>query len=158
MSDAMLALVSAVSVVVLKGLFDYIMQRRKRRDDLEDAETEEARRILEAIRSFKTDIKEEMDFIRAAIHGTREEVADLAYRQERSEAIQCRVRFMLFADELVHGEPRHSKDHYEQTMEDIKDYMKYCEKHPEFKNDITEASIELIQERFKEHLRKNDFL
>lgn len=153
MSEAIIGLVSAVAVVLLKGVFDYIMDRRKRKDKLEDDKTEEKDEILAAIKG----VREEVHEVMAEVEKTKEEVRLVKDAQEEETVVQCRVRILRFADESRHGQ-RHSKDHFDQTLEDITKYESYCRTHPNFKNDITNASVEIIRESFKERMKKNDFL
>lgn len=76
--------------------------------------------------------------------------------QER-QAVEARSRITLFADELLQGE-RHSKEAFEQVFSDITFYRRYCEKHRDFWNDITEASICSIKDTYKACLLKRSFL
>ena len=74
---------------------------------------------------------------------------------ERS-AISCRVRILKFMDEILEGW-EHSHDSYVQVMQDITNYLNYCDAHPLFLNHQTEATIAYIKNDYKEHLEKNDF-
>lgn len=85
-------------------------------------------------------------------------IDDLQYKLDETATVQCRVRILRFAEELRLGTPLHTKDHFDQTMEDIHHYDMFTTKHPEFKNEITVASEELIKESYKERLGRNDFL
>jgi hypothetical protein len=71
-------------------------------------------------------------------------------------AIACRVRILKFMDEILEGWS-HSFDSYTQVMQDITNYINYCDLHPRFKNHQTEATIEYIKNDYQEHLEKNDF-
>lgn len=71
-------------------------------------------------------------------------------------AIACRVRILKFMDEIIEGW-NHSFDSYTQVMQDITNYINYCDLHPRFKNHQTEATIEYIKNDYQEHLEKNDF-
>ena len=146
MNEAIIGLVSAVSVVLLKGIVDYILDRRKRKDKLEDDQSDKDDEILKAIREVKDELRD-----------VRGEVREVRAEAEAGRITECRIRILRFADEISH-EVRHSKDHFDQTMDDITKYEKYCEDHPKFPNGITKSSIELIKETFKERMRKNDFL
>ena len=71
-------------------------------------------------------------------------------------AIACRVRILKFMDEILEGWS-HSFDSYTQVMQDITNYLHYCDENPLFKNHQTEATIEYIKNDYQEHLEKNDF-
>lgn len=72
-------------------------------------------------------------------------------------AKDCRVRILRFADEIYLGTP-HSHEHFKQILGDITHYEQYCDKHPEFENQIAVAAIEQIKETYNTRLRKHDFL
>lgn len=145
-STAIIGLLSASLVVVLKGAFDYIMDRRRRKDKLEDDETGKDAEILAAIR----DIKRELTAIKDDIQAVRDE-------SEEGRIVESRIRILRFSDEILHGQV-HSKDHFDQIMGDITKYEKYCEKHKNFENGITKSSIALVSETYTDRLKKNDFL
>lgn len=84
-------------------------------------------------------------------------VTRMEQKQEESEAVQARVRILRFADEMQDGR-KHTKEHYDQTMEDINVYEDYCREHPDFKNNIAVITIQYIKENYKERLEKHDFL
>lgn len=157
MNEAVIGLVSAVGVVVVKGIIDYIMDRRKRRDVLEDEKAEEENEIMTAIKNLESKvdgIKADVDHVKEDLKKTRDEVKGDILEES---VIQARVRILRFADDMACG-MKHSKDHFDQTLEDISKYKSYCGTHPDFKNDITKTSIELIQDSFKERMKKHDFL
>lgn len=78
-------------------------------------------------------------------------------KAEEDHAIACRARILRFGDEVLHGE-RHSKDHFDQILMDIKNYDDYCGCHPDFPNNVTELTSERIKAVYRERLEKNDFL
>ena len=76
---------------------------------------------------------------------------------DEREAINKRVRILRFEDELQEGRS-HSKDSFDQVLSDISGYNAYCDKHPEFKNEQTVATVEHIKQVYRERLEKHDFL
>ena len=80
-------------------------------------------------------------------------------KADEREAIACRIRILLFMDELLEGR-RKRKDSYDQCMQDIVFYENYCaaEEHKDFKNGQTEMTVEYIKHNYAERLEKNDFL
>ena len=70
------------------------------------------------------------------------------------DAILARTHILRFNDELYNN-VKHSRDYFLQTLEDIDNYEKYCEAHPDFKNSRTtmaEQNIkEVYQRLFAEH-------
>lgn len=80
-------------------------------------------------------------------------------RDENREihAKDCRVRILRFSDEIYLGQ-NHSQEHFKQVLGDITHYENYCDKHPEFENQIAVAAIEQIKDTYNARLRKHDFL
>lgn len=70
--------------------------------------------------------------------------------------VACRVRILKFMDEILEGW-QHSKDSYNQVIQDITNYERYCAEHPLFKNHQAVAAIEHIKSDYQERLEKNDF-
>lgn len=95
--------------------------------------------VLERIATLDTEIKQ-----------LRDDVAEQA-------AISARARILRFGDEVMRG-IRHTKDHFDQILRDIKVYDRYCKEHPEFENNVTEIVSARIKDVYAERLAKNDFL
>jgi hypothetical protein len=70
-----------------------------------------------------------------------------------NQATTIRVRILRFEDE-VQNNIDHSKDSWDQVMDDINRYEEYTECHPKFKNNITEASINHLKKKYDELLEK----
>lgn len=85
------------------------------------------------------------------------QIQKLEERVDEGQAIQSRVRILRFGDELQR-DIRHSKDAFNQVIDDITRYKKYCETHPYFKNDMTVLTSKIIEDKFTECLRDNNFL
>ena len=68
-----------------------------------------------------------------------------------------RSHILRFGDELLHG-VSHSKEHFDQILLDISKYEAYCEDHPEYLNNIANATIEHIKHTYQKCLEDNKFL
>ena len=75
---------------------------------------------------------------------------------DQRTAVGCRIRILKFMDEIIEGW-EHSKDSYNQIMQDITHYHQYCEEHPQFLNHQTDATIERIKKDYEQRLTTNDF-
>jgi len=78
-------------------------------------------------------------------------------KEDERAAVNHRVRILRFGDELLEGR-RHSKDSYDQVLTDASAYLRYTESHPDFRNEITMATVEHIKKNYAERLEKHDFL
>lgn len=86
-----------------------------------------------------------------------DELQSLRSISDEREAKSARVRILRFGDEIYQG-TMHSKEHFDQTLDDITDYEQYCATHPEFKNDMTVITVQTIKETYQKCLEKHSFL
>lgn len=78
---------------------------------------------------------------------------------DRNQAILARTHILRFADEQKQYCTvgiSHSKEYFEQQLDDITTYTKYCEEHPKFKNERTVMSSEYIKNEYKRLYLNND--
>lgn len=85
------------------------------------------------------------------------ELAEHVRRDDERNAKRARVRILRFADEILQGE-LHSKEHFDEILEDITEYNRYCTRHPEFPNDKAALSIAHIERTYRTRMERNDFL
>lgn len=76
--------------------------------------------------------------------------------EEVDKILQIRMHILRFADEEYEN-VRHSKDHYEEILDQIVKYNNYCAEHPEFENGKTEPSAEIIKRKYEEKLLSHAF-
>lgn len=91
------------------------------------------------------------------VTGLEKKVEAIRAETEEDRAVSCRARILRFGDEVLHGE-RHTKDHFDQILMDIKKYDNYCKTHPNFPNNVTEITSQRIKTVYRIRLEKNDFL
>lgn len=76
-----------------------------------------------------------------------------------NQAILARTHILRFADEqkqYCKVGISHSKEYFEQQLDDITTYTEYCEEHPKFKNERTVMSSEYIKNEYKRLYLNND--
>ena len=95
--------------------------------------------IMTAVKELKT----EMDGIKADMNQDRAKLQ--------------RAKIIRFGSE-IRTRQRHSKDYFDEIMNDITEYEQYCNEHQEFKNNITASTVKLIVQTYEKGLRENDFL
>lgn len=71
----------------------------------------------------------------------------LEKKVDENQATTIRVRILRFENELQEGWVA-SKDSWDQVMDDIRRYELYTQTHPEFKNNITVASIKHLTKTY----------
>lgn len=90
-----------------------------------------------------TDMRDEL---RAHIQKTEEERIDRA-----------RTRILRFNDEIL-MDMEHSKEHYDEILEDIDKYEDYCASHPNYENNKAILAIKTIKEEYLYCLEHHKFL
>ena len=85
------------------------------------------------------------------------DVKRIEYTEGERYAKSARTRVLRFGDELVHG-VRHSKEHFDDILQDITDYEKYCDDHPEFENDRMQLTAKHIKETYAKCMVEHSFL
>ena len=147
------AVTAFIGVLIGGGILTFVEFMIKRHDDKKSRKSG----VLKAISDLDKKVDERFDTLNAKISEVDEKV------DERS-AVSARVRILRFADEMMEGR-KHSRDSYEQCLEDIDYYELYCfgdgeehKGHPNFKNNKTVSTVEYIKNNYAERLEKHDFL
>lgn len=92
-----------------------------------------------------------------SLKGIRTEVDDIRSDMSRDRAENQRTKIIRFGSE-IRLRQKHTKDYFDEIMNDITEYELYCEQNPDFRNNITEATSQIIKETYKRCLEENSFL
>lgn len=76
---------------------------------------------------------------------------------DKRNADAHRERILRFNNELVREIP-HTKEEFIDVLADIDDYERYCEQHPEYRNNRAVHAIANIGRTYDDRLIKHDFL
>lgn len=96
--------------------------------------------------------------LRKALIGALEErVSKMEAKSDLEFAKIARARIQRFSDELYNG-TKHSRQHFEQTFDDIKAYENYCQEHPEFENHKTILAVSIIKATYSKCMEDHSFL
>lgn len=71
-------------------------------------------------------------------------IKEVSERVDANSATLARTHILRFDDELVNG-IHHSKEYFQQTLEDVDTYERYCQSHPAYKNNTCVLAIEHIR-------------
>lgn len=74
-----------------------------------------------------------------------------------NKATTYRYRILRFDDEIRHG-TKHSKEHFDQIIEDVDEYEEYCSGHPEYRNNKAVMAIENIKRVYQNCANEGTFL
>lgn len=97
--------------------------------------------------------KEVMDRVNALA----KEVDELKKDEELERVRFARQRILRFNDEILF-EKRHSKEHFDEILDDITLYENYCADHEDYENNKAVLAIGTIKEVYKQCLKMHDFL
>ncbi len=83
-------------------------------------------------------------------------VGELEERVKEDKALQARTHILRFADEL-YEKKYHSKEYFEDVLDEVDMYEKYCNTHPDFKNNKTVMSADLIKSTYRILIEEHKF-
>jgi hypothetical protein len=84
-------------------------------------------------------------------------VQEVSDRVDATNATNARTRILRFDDELING-VHHSKEYFQQILEEIDTYEVYCGKHPNYKNSACVLAIEHIRHIYTKLLEERGFV
>ena len=100
------------------------------------------------------DIRENLNEL---ISNLDKKIDKLQCSSDQGMAYTWRYRILRFDDEIRHGE-KHSKEHFDQIIEDIDEYEDYCRDHPEFPNSKVVFAIRNIKNVYQKCTDECTFL
>jgi hypothetical protein len=121
-----------ISVLLGGGLLGFVQFLISRSDLRHDKMND----VLEAIRQLKTELKELRD------------------DTERQGAVLARTHILRFSDEL-YNEVKHSKEYFDQTLDDIRTYEDYCKHNEDFANGRTEVAAKYIKAEYERLMKEH---
>ena len=87
----------------------------------------------------------------------RETLDNHIVKDDERYAKNCRLRILRFNDEILQQRP-HTKEHFDEILDDITEYERYCREHPDYKNNKAVMAIQNVEHVYQECLAKNKFL
>ena len=108
-------------------------------------------------RAINDEIKEEIDSLAEKIKDVDKKVDDMNKIEELERVRQARQRILRFSDEILHAQ-RHSKEHFDEILEDVDLYEDYCREHEDYENNKAVLAIATIRDIYKKCLKEHDFL
>ena len=123
-------------LIALIGLIPTIVSNRKK--------------TQESIRESQDATKKDMTRMQTTLDAHIREDEDAKARNQR-------YRILRFYDEMCeHRE--HSESHFEDILDDIDDYEKYCAAHPQFRNNRGRVAMEHIKASYAKIKARGGFL
>ena len=108
-------------------------------------------------RSVNGEVMEQVQELKQTVGNLQAEVQRMQKDEELERARQARQRILRFNDEILF-EKRHSKEHFDEILDDINIYEEYCRAHEDYENNKAVLAIATIKEVYKDCLKTHDFL
>lgn len=144
MKEIVIYIGSLVLTVITSGaLFTFIQFLIQRHDTKKNIEAK-----IDANQQALSDKIDETQKI------TTEQINNVSEQLEEHKAVLARTHILRFADELRTG--THSREYFEQQLQDIDTYDRYCETHPHFANGLTRMASQFIKDEYRRQYLNND--
>lgn len=108
-------------------------------------------------KEMNKDMMEKLEVVQTDVKDLKEKHDELRSRMDKDDADECRTRILRFSDEL-RRDVEHSEEFFNQILDDISDYERYCAEHPEYKNSKAVNAIAEIDKVYRKCMEKNSFL
>ena len=95
--------------------------------------------------------------ILAAISDVKKDVDTVREEAKRQNAVLARTHILRFDDELCNG-IKHSKEYFQQQLQDIDTYEHFCEQHHDFENSYALEAIKHIKETYRKCRDEDKFI
>ena len=130
-------------LIALIGIIPTIISNRKKTED--------------SISALKTELQKDTAENNKKVDAVTKQMTEHLEEEEEHRAKQARYRILRFYDELCEGRP-HSESHFEDLLDDIDLYEKFCAAHPEFRNSRGKVAMDYIRETYHKVKAKGGFL
>ena len=98
--------------------------------------------------------KKSNEDIMQEIEKVSDKVDALSLKVDENQAVLARTHILRFADELRNN-VHHSNDYFKQQLQDCDTYERFCEDHPDFKNNYTDLANKYIKMTYEKLLQEN---
>ena len=103
------------------------------------------------------EIKKGYDSQQKDIDGLKSSIEDMRTEEAVKDAQAARRRILRFNDELLR-DVEHSKEYFDDILEDVKTYDNYCKSDPDFQNGKTVMAENNINFCYENCMQKHSFL
>lgn len=158
---------TAVAVIFMLKIYEQIKSNLIEKHEREKAKDEKLQAVIEQVSEYpewhahSLEIQERFSKAIENLNTQTSDNSETLKRLERliseSETTVCRYRILRFNDEIQH-DTRHSKEHFNQILDDITSYERYCDNHPEYENGRAVLAIANIKRVYEKCSKDNSFL
>ena len=105
---------------------------------------------------LKSDLKNDFNELNDKVNNIETKLESHINENKRERAADYRARIIRFNDEIME-EKTHTKEYYDNILEDIDKYEAYCNSHPDYPNNKAVMAIHNIKAKYEEHMENNSF-
>lgn len=105
---------------------------------------------------LKSDLKADFTELNDKVNNIETKLETHINENKRERAADYRARIIRFNDEIME-EKTHTKEYYDNILEDIDKYEAYCNSHPDYPNNKAVMAIHNIKAKYEEHMENNSF-
>ena len=106
---------------------------------------------------IRTKLTDSINGLGKKLDSVNHSLGELRRENGENQASTFRYRILRFDDEIRH-DAKHTKEHFDQILEDITEYEKYCNSHPDYRNNKAVLAIENIKRIYRECSDEGTFL
>lgn len=103
------------------------------------------------------EISDKLDTHQKDIDSLKQSLGDMRDDEAQKDAEAARRRILRFNDELLRSLD-HSKEYFDDILEDVRIYEEFCHEHPKFPNGKTVMATDNIRRCYKSCMEKHNFL
>ena len=108
-------------------------------------------------RTLNASVNDKIDSLNTKVDKLQKDLDTHIMKSGEDEAKSDRNRILRFSDEIITGQ-EHTKEHYRDIIMTIDDYEKYCEDHPDFKNNRCVLACQNIKDEYMKRCKDNSFV
>lgn len=105
---------------------------------------------------LKSDLKTDFNELNDKVNNIEVKLESHINENKKERVADYRARIIRFNDEIME-EKTHTKEYYDNILEDIDKYEAYCNDHPEYPNNKAVMAIHNIKAKYEEHMENNSF-
>lgn len=105
---------------------------------------------------LKSDLKADFTELNDKVNNIETKLETHIADNKQERAADYRARIIRFNDEIME-EKTHTKEYYDNILEDIDKYEAYCNSHPDYPNNKAVMAIHNIKAKYEEHMENNSF-
>ena len=147
-------LIGGATIFIYKTVIRKVYRKIKSAYELYEEKEKMLQKALEQIDRYpewrqqsidiRSELSESIRKLENKIDRMNGSIGDLKKSSSEGMAYTWRYRILRFDDEIRHDE-KHTKEHFDQIMDDITKYELYCASHPDFPNNKAVFAIKNIK-------------